>query len=158
MQRSWCIHLQIEELRDSEPTAEILKEATANVDQILEAAVQQATLNASRGHQVGLVRSLQNARVAIGDQVADGQKVVGFGHKVNHVTAVGNSRTHIGNNYGGKVKGVFDDRRLVLAEIARANGLAPLLVEIKNGLKVLDISLKSLLANVSSTLICSRRM
>ena len=99
---------EIEEPGDGEPvTVTVLKEATYEVDSLLETAVKAAFSAKNGGHSYGVFNSSKSARVEAGDFVAPGMKPFP-GHYSSYgvMNATDNVRVRYGNNYGGK--GVFD--------------------------------------------------
>jgi hypothetical protein len=100
--------LSLEEAQEieEEPCLVILEEATGDIDPLLQTSVQQA-LTGREGHIFTRNLATDDARVRYGDENVAGATLTGSRHTYDGNIALGKSRVHYGNKFGGK--GVLDD-------------------------------------------------
>jgi Prion-inhibition and propagation len=100
--------LSLEEAQEieEEPCLVILEEATGDIDPLLQTSVQQALIG-REGHIFTRNLATDDARVRYGDENVAGATLTGSRHTYDGNIALGKSRVHYGNKFGGK--GVLDD-------------------------------------------------
>lgn len=96
------------EVKDSGVLVSILEDAAADVDQVLNEAVEKAAQDTRIArHTYGEINVADTVRISVGDYIAPGQQQSGPGHTYGRLTATGSSRVLYGDNFGGR--SVFDD-------------------------------------------------
>ena len=100
--------LSLEEAQEieEEPCLVILEEATKDIDPLLQTSVQQVRTG-REGHIFTRNFATDDARVRYGDENVAGATLTGSRHTYDGNIALGKSRVHYGNKFGGK--GVLDD-------------------------------------------------
>jgi hypothetical protein len=82
----------------------LLRDTSRGVDSVLEETISEAgiPIELSRQHRIHNIKVTDDARVLLGDEVADGAEVTGYGHSYDGIFVTGKAKAQTGNRYGGK--------------------------------------------------------
>ncbi|KAI1428852.1 prion-inhibition and propagation-domain-containing protein [Xylaria sp. FL1777] len=113
--RRTLVAMEIDEVKEDEPSLKALQSAAEDIDSVLSEVVVEKLETCRRQNYAKNIQSQDKARVRVGDEWTEAalssrsvEVVAGpTNNGADEVTAKGSSAVHIGNNYGGR--GIFDD-------------------------------------------------
>ncbi|KAJ2985599.1 hypothetical protein NUW58_g5444 [Xylaria curta] len=107
------VDIEIEEVKEDEPSLRALQSAAADTDSVLAEVVAQRLATSGDENYIKELRNDEQSRVRLGSEWSASALGRGIGslaptkNRADFVVARGSSVTHIGNSYGGR--GIFDD-------------------------------------------------
>ncbi|KAI1294041.1 prion-inhibition and propagation-domain-containing protein [Xylaria venustula] len=111
--RRTLVEMEIEEIKEDEPSLKALQSAAADTDSVLSAVVAERLAMCGEQNYADNIRSEEEARVRIGNEWAEAalssNGIGAAGPTMNRAGAVmakGSSAVHVGNSYGGH--SIFD--------------------------------------------------